>query len=46
MISVCIAWQVTWLNGLLLLYYEGAYNFQHDMNPDIRWNAKDQILRV
>lgn len=23
------------------LFYEGAYNFQHDMNPDIRWNAKD-----
>lgn len=23
------------------LYYEGAYNFSHDMNPDIRWNAKD-----
>jgi formylglycine-generating enzyme len=23
------------------LYYEGAYNFQHDMNPDIRYNAKD-----
>ena len=23
------------------LYYEGAANFQHDMNPDIRWNAKD-----
>ena len=23
------------------LYYEGASNFQHDMNPDIRWNAKD-----
>jgi len=22
-------------------YYEGAYNFQHDMNPDIRWNAQD-----
>jgi gliding motility-associated lipoprotein GldK len=22
-------------------YYEGAYNFQHDMNPDIRWNAAD-----
>lgn len=22
------------------LYYEGSYNFQHDMNPDIRWNAK------
>lgn len=21
------------------LYYEGAYNFQHDMNPDIRYNA-------
>ncbi len=24
------------------LYYEGGYNFQHDMNPDIRWNATDQ----
>ena len=24
------------------LYYEGAYNFQHDMNPDIRYNAKDE----
>lgn len=23
------------------LYYEGSYNFQHDMNPDIRWSAKD-----
>jgi gliding motility-associated lipoprotein GldK len=23
------------------LYYEGAANFQHDINPDIRWNAKD-----
>jgi len=23
------------------LFYEGAYNFQHDMNPDIRWNAKE-----
>lgn len=23
------------------MYYEGGYNFQHDMNPDIRWNAKD-----
>jgi formylglycine-generating enzyme len=23
------------------LFYEGAYNFQHDMNPDIRWNAKN-----
>lgn len=23
------------------LYYEGGFNFQHDMNPDIRWNAKD-----
>ena len=21
------------------LYYEGGYNFQHDMNPDIRYNA-------
>jgi formylglycine-generating enzyme len=26
------------------LYYEGGYNFQHDMNPDIRWNAKDTDL--
>lgn len=23
------------------LYYESAYNFVHDMNPDIRWNALD-----
>jgi gliding motility-associated lipoprotein GldK len=23
------------------LYYEGSYNFQHDMNPEIRWNAVD-----
>ena len=23
------------------LFYEGAYNFSHDMNPDIRYNAKD-----
>lgn len=23
------------------LYYEGSYNFQHDMNPDVRWNAKE-----
>ncbi len=23
------------------LYYEGSYNFQHDMNPDVRFNAKD-----
>ena len=23
------------------LFYEGAYNFQHDMNPDIQWNAID-----
>jgi len=22
-------------------YYEGANNFQHDMNPDIRYNAQD-----
>lgn len=22
------------------LFYEGGYNFQHDMNPDIRWDAK------
>jgi len=23
------------------LFHEGGYNMQHDMNPDIRWNAKD-----
>ncbi len=23
------------------LYYEGSYTFQNDMNPDIRFNAKD-----
>jgi gliding motility-associated lipoprotein GldK len=23
------------------LFYEGGYNFAHDMNPDIRYNAKD-----
>lgn len=23
------------------LYYEGGYNFQHDMNPDIRWTVKE-----
>lgn len=22
-------------------FYEGSYNFQHDMNPDIQWNALD-----
>lgn len=25
-------------------YYEGAYNFFHDMNPDIRYNAKDDVV--
>ena len=28
-------------NGHHHCYYEGGYSFQHDMNPDIRWNAKD-----
>lgn len=23
------------------LYYEGSYNFQHDLNPDVRWTVKD-----
>jgi gliding motility-associated lipoprotein GldK len=23
------------------IYYEGRNNFQHDLNPDVRWNAKD-----
>ena len=36
----CMAGNVSeWTNSL---YYEGSYNFQHDMNPDIRWNAADQ----
>ncbi|CAN5327614.1 gliding motility lipoprotein GldK [soil metagenome] len=28
-----------WTNSL---YYEGSYNFQHDMNPDVHLNARDQ----
>ena len=24
------------------LYYEGSYNFQHDMNPDVRYNATEK----
>lgn len=36
----CMAGNVAeWTSSL---YYEGSYNFQHDMNPDVRWNAKDQ----
>ncbi len=36
----CMAGNVSeWTSSL---YYEGGYNFQHDMNPDIRWNAADQ----
>jgi sulfatase modifying factor 1 len=36
----CMAGNVAeWTSSL---YYEGGYNFQSDMNPDIRWNAKDQ----
>ncbi len=23
------------------LFYEGGYSFQHDMNPEVRWNAKE-----
>ena len=35
----CMAGNVAeWTSSV---YYEGAYNFQHDMNPDVRWNAKD-----
>ncbi len=35
----CMAGNVAeWTSSI---YYEGAYNFQHDMNPDIRYNAKD-----
>lgn len=25
----------------LSYFYEGSYNFQHDMNPDVQWNALD-----
>ena len=25
------------------IYYEGSYTFQHDMNPDVRFNAKDDV---
>jgi len=36
----CMAGNVAeWTSSV---YYEGAYSFQHDMNPDIRYNAKDQ----
>ncbi|HET7117873.1 MAG TPA: SUMF1/EgtB/PvdO family nonheme iron enzyme, partial [Hanamia sp.] len=36
----CMAGNVAeWTSSL---YYEGGYNFQSDMNPDIRWNSKDQ----
>lgn len=36
----CMAGNVAeWTSSV---YYEGAYNFQHDMNPDIRYNAKEQ----
>ena len=35
----CMAGNVAeWTSSL---YYEGGYNFQHDMNPDIRYTAKD-----
>lgn len=35
----CMAGNVAeWTSSL---FYEGAYNFQHDMNPDIHFNAKD-----
>ena len=35
----CMAGNVAeWTSSI---YYEGSYNFQHDMNPDVRWNAKN-----
>lgn len=35
----CMAGNVSeWTSSL---FYEGGYNFQHDMNPDIRYNAKE-----
>jgi formylglycine-generating enzyme len=34
----CMAGNVAeWTSSV---YYEGAYNFQHDMNPDVRYNAQ------
>ncbi len=34
----CMAGNVAeWTSSL---YYEGGYNFQHDMNPDIRYKRK------
>jgi len=34
----CMAGNVAeWTSSV---FYEGAYNFQHDMNPDIRYNAQ------
>ncbi len=35
----CMAGNVAEWTGSL--YYEGSYNFQHDMNPDVRYDAKD-----
>ena len=35
----CMAGNVAeWTSSI---YYEGSYTFQHDMNPDVRWNAKE-----
>ncbi len=35
----CMAGNVAeWTSSI---YYEGRFNFQHDQNPDVRWNAKD-----
>ncbi|MDQ6608643.1 MAG: SUMF1/EgtB/PvdO family nonheme iron enzyme [Bacteroidota bacterium] len=35
----CMAGNVAeWTSSI---YYEGSYTFQHDMNPDVRFNAKD-----
>jgi len=35
----CMAGNVAeWTSSI---FYEGSYSFQHDMNPDVRWNAKD-----
>jgi gliding motility-associated lipoprotein GldK len=35
----CMAGNVSeWTSSL---FYEGSYNFQHDMNPDIRFDAND-----
>jgi formylglycine-generating enzyme required for sulfatase activity len=41
MILDYIIWPAMFPEWTSSLFYEGSYNFQHDMNPDIQWNALD-----